>query len=92
MAIAGVDRCIIVPPSWEGDRNDLALESARLFPKRFAVMGRLELKAPDAREQILNWRNEPGMLGMRFAFGKPATQGPLIEGARRLALGSNGES
>ena len=33
---------MIVPPSWEGDRNDLALEAARLHPDRFAVMtGRL---------------------------------------------------
>jgi predicted TIM-barrel fold metal-dependent hydrolase len=27
---AGVARVVIVPPSWEGDRNDLALEAARL--------------------------------------------------------------
>ena len=26
---AGVDRVVTVPPSWEGDRNDLALEAAR---------------------------------------------------------------
>ena len=25
---AGVDRVIIVPPSWEGDRNDLGIEAA----------------------------------------------------------------
>ena len=35
---AGVARVVIVPPSWEGDRNDLALEAARLHPDRFAVM------------------------------------------------------
>src|SRR3990172_788567 len=37
---AGVGRVVIVPPSWEGDRNDLALEAARLHPGRVAVMGR----------------------------------------------------
>src|SRR6516225_3640254 len=37
---AGVARVVIVPPSWEGDRNDLALQAARLHPDRFAVMGR----------------------------------------------------
>ncbi len=41
MDAAGVDRVVIVPPSWEGDRNDLALQAARLHPSRFAVMGRL---------------------------------------------------
>ena len=40
MDAAGVARVVIVPPSWEGDRNDLALEAARLHPDRFAVMGR----------------------------------------------------
>ena len=44
MDLAGVRRIVIVPPSWEGDRNDLALEAARTYPDRFAVMGRLALE------------------------------------------------
>ncbi len=47
MDVAGVARAVIVPPSWEGDRNDLALEAARLHPDRFAVMGRPPLSRPD---------------------------------------------
>lgn len=39
MNAAGVDASIIVPPGWEGDRNDLGVEAARLHPTRFAVMG-----------------------------------------------------
>ena len=27
---AGVDRVVIVPPSWPGDRNDYALEAAKI--------------------------------------------------------------
>ena len=46
---AGVARVVIVPPSWEGDRNDLALEAARLHPDRFAVMGRLAVEKPESR-------------------------------------------
>jgi predicted TIM-barrel fold metal-dependent hydrolase len=42
---AGVDRAIIVPPSWEGDRNDYALEAARTYRKRSAVMGRIPLRS-----------------------------------------------
>ena len=38
---AGVDRVVIVPPSWEGDRVDYALEAAKRHPDRFAVMGRI---------------------------------------------------
>jgi len=48
MKEAGVDRVVIVPPSWEGDRNDLALEAARLHPDRFAVMGRLAIEKPES--------------------------------------------
>jgi L-fuconolactonase len=44
MDAAGVDRVVIVPPSWEGGRNDLALEAARLHPDRFAIMGRLVIE------------------------------------------------
>ncbi len=40
MDLAGVRRVVIVPPSWEGDRNDVALEAARAYSDRFAVMGR----------------------------------------------------
>ena len=50
----GVARVVIVPPSWEGDRNDLALEAARLHPDRFAVMGR-----PRAKPRPLgDWRGQ----------------------------------
>ena len=38
---AGVSRCILVPPTWEADRNDTSLEAARLHPDRFRVMGKL---------------------------------------------------
>src|SRR5215470_5449773 len=43
---AGVDRVVIVPPSWEGERNDYALEAAGKYPNRFAVMGRVLLNNP----------------------------------------------
>src|SRR5215831_12951462 len=47
MKEAGVDRAVIVPPSWEGERNDVALEAARLHPDRFAVMGRFPPGVPE---------------------------------------------
>jgi L-fuconolactonase len=64
MAAAGVDRAVIVPPSWEGDRNDLALEAAKAHPDKFAVMGRPPLDKPDPHA-LDRWREQPGMLGIR---------------------------
>lgn len=71
---AGVDRAVIVPPSWEGERNDLGLEAAQLYPDRFGVMGRIDCEAPGARGRIATWRQQPGMLGLRFTAqgGNPA--------------------
>lgn len=64
MAAAGVDRAVIVPPSWEGDRNDLALAAAAAHPDKFAVMGRPLLAQPDP-QALDRWREQPGMLGIR---------------------------
>ena len=68
MDLAGVSRIVIVPPSWEGDRNELALEAARSYPDRFAVMGRIALEKPESRALVADWKKQPGMLGMRFTF------------------------
>jgi predicted TIM-barrel fold metal-dependent hydrolase len=68
MDLAGVSRVVIVPPSWEGDRNDVALEAAGAYPDRFAVMGRLPLADPASRSKVAAWRQQPGMLGMRHTF------------------------
>jgi predicted TIM-barrel fold metal-dependent hydrolase len=71
---AGVDRVVIVPPSWEGDRIDYALEAAQKHPDRFAVMGRIALDDPAAAKLLPHWRDQKGMLGIRvtFNFGREA--------------------
>lgn len=80
MDAAGVDRVVIVPPSWEGDRNDLALAAVQAHPDRFAIMGRFNPEMPDARAAIKSWMQQPGMLGMRFSFHIPVLQQPLVNG------------
>jgi len=65
---AGVDRAVIVPPSWPGDRNDYGLEAARRYPNRFAVMGRIPLKDPASAKLLPTWKQQPGMLGVRVTF------------------------
>jgi L-fuconolactonase len=74
---AGVDRAILIPPSWEGERNDVALDAAQLAPARFAVMGRI---ADDASPEVmLNWLSQPGMLGVRIILSR--TSAWLTRGA-----------
>jgi predicted TIM-barrel fold metal-dependent hydrolase len=80
MDLARVSRVVIVPPSWEGDRNDLALEAARLHPDRFAVMGRLALQKPESRALVAGWMKQPGMLGMRFTFHNEHNRPFLTDG------------
>jgi len=69
---AGVDRAVIVPPSWTGDRNDYGLEAVKRFPDRFAVMGRISLKNPQSAALLPKWKEQPGMLGVRVTFGGAA--------------------
>nr|WP_269326803.1 amidohydrolase family protein [Kineosporia mesophila] len=68
---AGVHAAVLVPPSWEGDRNDLALEAARRHPDRFAVTGRIPLGDPRAWHRLATWREEPGLLGVRLTLHRP---------------------
>src|ERR1700733_2854424 len=65
MEAAGVARAVIVPPSWEGDRNDLALEAARLHP--------------DDRYPLHNWRDQTGMLGIRVTTAGAGGRALLTE-------------
>src|SRR5580704_15169416 len=70
---AGVDRVVIVPPSWEGERNDYALEAAHKYPNRFGVMGRILLSDPKSPSLITDWVKQPGMYGVRHTFNGAQT-------------------
>jgi L-fuconolactonase len=80
MSTAGVDRVILVPPSWEGYRNDYALEAARRYPDRFAVMGKVPLDDPASKNKIASWLKQLGMLGFRISFRHSATHSFLDDG------------
>ena len=69
---AGVDKVVVVPPSWPGDRNDYGLEAAQRYPNRFHVMGRIPLKDPQSAARLPTWREQPGMLGVRVLFNGPS--------------------
>ena len=70
---AGVDRVVLVPPSWEGLRNDYVQEAVKEYPGRFGVVGLVALDNPERATQLLaTWRDQPGFLGVR--------QGPRRDG------------
>ncbi|MFD5811284.1 amidohydrolase family protein [Rhodococcus aetherivorans] len=70
MAVAGVDRAILVPPLSEGDRNDYCLQAAADHPGVFRVMGRLDVADRASRGLVPRWLEQPGMLGIRVTFSK----------------------
>jgi predicted TIM-barrel fold metal-dependent hydrolase len=80
MDAAGVSRCVLVPPTWEDDRNDTALEAARLHPERFAVMGRIKIDQPQSRTLLATWTDQPHMLGIRVVFNHGRTRLWLDDG------------
>src|ERR1700704_1218253 len=81
MDAAGVARAILVPPSWEGDRNDVVLAAAHRYPERFAVMGRIPLEAPERGDKPRPWTRSDGGRGRRFPFHTEKQQNPLARGA-----------
>jgi predicted TIM-barrel fold metal-dependent hydrolase len=78
---AGVRRAVIVPPSWEGDRNDLALDAAARHPDRFAVMGRVPLTDLSVGRRLAAWRDQPGMLGVRLTLHRDPWRAAFRHGA-----------
>lgn len=79
---AGVDAALIHPPmSWDPTSQDMALEAAKKYPGRFAVMGQFDPKNPANKALIPTWRQQPGMMGLRWALLQPTEQKLLHDGA-----------
>jgi predicted TIM-barrel fold metal-dependent hydrolase len=77
---AGVDRVILHPPSWDPRANEIAIEAARQHPDRLCVLGFFDVSKPENRGLIDTWKNQPGMLGLRFAFLRPGEENWMIDG------------
>jgi len=80
---AQVLRAVLVPPTWEGPRNDLALAAASAHPGRFAVMGRVDPADPAVVASLATWRKQPGMLGIRLSINRGGASAQI-----RAAVGS----
>ncbi|MFV0373665.1 amidohydrolase family protein [Microbacterium sp.] len=78
---AGVDRALILPPSWEGDRIDYALEAAEQYPGRFGIMARIPQNDPEEGERLLHeYKDTPHILGTRLTFHRPQDRNWMIDG------------
>ncbi|HYC44975.1 MAG TPA: amidohydrolase family protein [Burkholderiales bacterium] len=77
---AGVDRAVLHPPSWDPRANEVAIEAAQQHPDRLAVLGFFDVSKPENRGVIESWKQQPGMLGLRFAFLKPGEENWLVDG------------
>ncbi|MCS7051133.1 MAG: amidohydrolase [Thermomicrobium sp.] len=78
---AGVDRAVIVPPSWEGDRIDYALEACEKHPDRFGIMARVPLNKPEeAKAMLREFVNIPAVKGVRLTFHRPVDRNWMIDG------------
>jgi predicted TIM-barrel fold metal-dependent hydrolase len=64
----GVDAAVIHPPGWDPNSTEMAFKAVQDYPGRYAIMGSLPLDDPDSRGKISRWRDQPGMLGLRYTF------------------------
>jgi predicted TIM-barrel fold metal-dependent hydrolase len=65
---AGVDAAVIHPPGWDPGSTDMAFKAVQNYPGRFAIIDSVPLDRPDSRARITSWREQPGMLGLRYGF------------------------
>lgn len=79
---AGVDAALIHPPSgWDPNSQAMAIEAVKNYPDRFAIMGQFPLPNPENGKLIHGWRNQPGMMGLRWPLLREDQQKWLRDGS-----------
>ena len=77
----GIDRAVIAPPSWAGNRLDYALECAEKYSGRFAITPSLPLNDPaEGRKRLAAWDEVPAVMGARFTLFTDADRTMLKDG------------
>jgi predicted TIM-barrel fold metal-dependent hydrolase len=76
----GVDAAVLHPPGWDPHDVEVAVDAARRYPNRFAILGHFPLDKPESRSLIDGWKSRPGMLGLRFFFLQPHQHDWLTDG------------
>jgi predicted TIM-barrel fold metal-dependent hydrolase len=77
---AGVRAVVLHPPSWDARSNEVAIDAAQQHRDRLAILGFFDVSRPENRSLIHGWKNQPGMLGLRFAFLRPGEESWLVDG------------
>ena len=77
----GVDAAIIHPPGWDPNSTEMAFQACRDYPGRFAILGSLPLDDANSAPKIATWRDQPGMLGLRYVFLHEPEKQRLADGA-----------
>ena len=72
MDAVGVDRAVLVPPFFQGYRNDYTIQAANDHPDRFRVLPRLDPRAADGPGDLKAMMAEPNVLGLRFVLNPAA--------------------
>jgi L-fuconolactonase len=80
MDAAGVAGAILVPPSFEGNRNDLVGNAVRTRPDRFAAIGRIAVDVPWTPAQIKETVLANNLVGLRMTFLRENIKSQLREG------------
>jgi predicted TIM-barrel fold metal-dependent hydrolase len=71
----GIDRVVLVPPSWHGAvlGNAYCQEAYKQYPERFRIIGiGIGLDQPHRVNEVLTIRDQPGFLGLRVGMNRPA--------------------
>ena len=77
----GVNAAVIHPPGWDPNSNALAVEAAKKYPSRLAILGNFPLDKPESRTAVDRMKGQPGMHGLRFALLQPHQQTWLTDGS-----------
>ncbi len=73
----GVDAAVIHPPGWDPNfHRAMAIKAVQRLPWPLRHHGLPPARpVPDLRARIAHWRDQPGMLGLRYGFlSDPARQ------------------
>ncbi len=65
---AGVDGAVLHPPSWDPRSNEMAIDAAVKYPGKFVSLGWFPLDDPTQRHRIDTWKQQPGMVGLRWSL------------------------
>lgn len=86
MDAAGVDAAVLVPPSWEGEYNDLITAAVQKYPRRFAAMA---VATPAAAPALFQrWPFPAGVVGARCAVHRPGLVEALSDGRMDRVFGA----